>query len=257
MLKSFSTAVHMLSLFTLILELFMLQSSFWSLNTFHIFKTLWLWIHCFYLKPLRPDFKTWCSRPEVTKSSPVRNDWLVAMAIFPLAQGWRVIHLPAQTGRQIGWHSPVRGCHAPLSPLLSGTPSALAKNSWSKPLRVYSEASGWEGTVDWCISAPGKNAKLLKYVLPILIRTPQTVFGCLPHAPNGAVERLTYLIPFLTRISVTCKWDRRTDMWQGTEGPSGLWTPDSEVTGHAHLAKGMFHSGWSQAYPRARDQPEY
>lgn len=33
--------------------------------------------------------------------------------------GWRVIHLSVETERQIGWHSPVTGCHTSISSLLS------------------------------------------------------------------------------------------------------------------------------------------
>lgn len=93
----------------------------------------------------------------------------------------------AKTRRQMGWHSPVRDCHASLSPLLSGQelaphqPVNAADGSLSESIVKPHLKLGSEEII-FMYFAPEKNVKLLEYLISVLNVLPKcTAFCCLPH----------------------------------------------------------------------------
>lgn len=157
-----------------------------------------LLIHSWYLPSLlKPRFENLVQSSRGHRQSAGEKWWWVCCDGY-ISTGTRLKSHPssAKTRRQMGWHSPVRDCHASLSPLLSGQelaprqlvshdgPQRPAKRSWWKPLRVYCEASSetWlRRNSSLVYFAPEKNVKLLEYLISVLVRQHQTAFCCLPH----------------------------------------------------------------------------
>lgn len=131
--------------------------------------------------------------PEVAKRN---GDGLVAMGIFPLAPGWRVIHLLQRQEDKSAdtllwgavmrlclhcwvagnWH-PVSSCHTPVHSIqLNAADLKLSESI----LKAHLAKQFPEETVNWCIFLHKRMLNFWKFSSVLIIQH-QNVFCCLPH----------------------------------------------------------------------------